>query len=102
LRLKLVGHLQLKQDSAHVIALQVLAWIVADDDRLAGLLAASGLDPATLRTRASDPVVLGAVLDHLLGDEQAVIGFCDTHALPYTAPLAARSALPGGEMMHWT
>jgi Protein of unknown function (DUF3572) len=42
------------------------------------------------------------VLDHLLGDDQAVMAFCDAHGLPYTAPLAARSVLPGGETLHWT
>jgi hypothetical protein len=46
--------------------------------------------------------VLGAVLDHLLGDDQMVIAFCDAHGLPYTSPLAARAALPGGDTLHWT
>jgi hypothetical protein len=91
-----------QQDSAHVIALQALAWIASDDDRLARLLAESGIDTADLRSHASDPEVLGAVLDHLLGEDQAVMAFCDAHGLPYTAPLAARAALPGGTSLHWT
>jgi hypothetical protein len=91
-----------QQESAHVIALQALAWIVSDDDRLAALMSNSGIDPAGLRGKADDPEVLGAVLDHLLGDDQAVMAFCDAHGLPYTAPLAARSVLPGGETLHWT
>jgi hypothetical protein len=91
-----------QQDSAHVIALQALAWLVADDDRLARLMAESGIDPSRLRSHADDPEVLGAVLDHLLGDDQAVIAFCDAHRLPYTSPFAARSVLPGGDSMHWT
>jgi hypothetical protein len=91
-----------QQDSAYVIALQALAWIASDDDRMAALMANSGIDPATLRAQADDPGVLGAVLDHLLGDDQAVIAFCDAHGLPYTSPLAARAVLPGGETQHWT
>jgi hypothetical protein len=31
-----------------------------------------------------------------------VIAFCDAAGYPYAAPLAARAALPGGEVPHWT
>ena len=85
-----------------MLALQALAWIVSDDDRLAALMTESGLDPSGLRHQANDPVVLAAVVDHLLRDERAVIAFCDAHGLPYTAPLTARALLPGGDSMHWT
>jgi hypothetical protein len=91
-----------QQESAHVIALQALAWIVSDDDRLAALMAESGIDPASLREKAGEPEVLGAVLDHLLRDDQAVMAFCDAHALPYSAPMSARALLPGGDSLHWT
>lgn len=92
----------MQTDSAQIIALQALAWIVSDDDRLAALMANSGIDPGGLRARADDPQTLGAVLDHLLSDDQAVIAFCDAHGLPYTTPLAARAMLPGGDTLHWT
>jgi Protein of unknown function (DUF3572) len=92
----------LQQESAQVIALQALAWIVSDDDRLSGLMSESGIDPAALRMSAGQPEVLGAVLDHLLRDDQAVIAFCDAHGLPYAAPLTARAVLPGGDSLHWT
>jgi Protein of unknown function (DUF3572) len=96
------GSPELQQDSAQVIALQALAWIVADDDRLAALLAESGISPGSLRDHAGEPEVLGAVLDHLLRDDQAVIGFCDAYGLAYSQPMMARAALPGGEALHWT
>jgi hypothetical protein len=35
-------------------------------------------------------------------DDAWVIGFCDSVNLPYTAPMQARAALPGGEQMNWT
>lgn len=92
----------MQQESAHVLALQALAWLVSDDDRLAGLMAESGIDPSSLRLHAGEPEVLGAVLDHLLRDDQAVIAFCDAHGLPYTAPMTARAQLPGGDSLHWT
>jgi Protein of unknown function (DUF3572) len=92
----------MQQESAHVLGLQALAWLAADPDRLHGFLAACGIDPATLAARAADPEILGAVLDHLLQDDQTVMDFCNEHGLPYTAPGAARSALPGGQSWHWT
>lgn len=92
----------MQQESAHVIALQALAWIVSDDDRLAALMAESGIDPSSLRRSADEPEVLGAVLDHLLRDDQAVIAFCDAQGLPYSAPMTARAVLPGGDALHWT
>ena len=85
-----------------MIALQALAWIVSDDDRLAALMAESGIDPASLRRQAGDPEVLGAVLDHLLRDDQAVLAFCDAQGLPHSAPMSARALLPGGDSLHWT
>lgn len=102
MRPQLVGNPQVQQDSAQVIALQALAWILSDDNRLAALMSQSGIGPADLRGKADDPEVLAAVLDHLLGDDHAVMAFCDAHGLPFTAPLAARSVLPGGETLHWT
>lgn len=92
----------MQQESAHVIALQALAWIVSDPDRLTLLMSESGLDPATLRRSAGAAETLGAVLDHLLRDDQAVIAFCDAHGLAYTDPMSARAALPGGDSLHWT
>lgn len=85
-----------------MLALQALAWLAEDEDRLTGFLGASGIAPGSLRDMAGDGDVLGAVLDHLLLDDQWVIAFCDQHGLPYSAPLAARAALPGGDATHWT
>lgn len=65
-------------------------------------MASSGADPATLAASASDPEFLGAVLDYLMLDDQTVMEFCNAHGLPYTAPQAARAALPGGQAWHWT
>jgi hypothetical protein len=43
-----------------------------------------------------------AVLDFLLQDDAWVIAFCDGEGHPYTAPQAARQALPGGAETYWT
>ena len=92
----------MQQESAQILGLQVLAWLASDPDRLQGFMASSGADPGTLAASARDPGFLGAVLDHLMQDDQTVIAFCDQHGLSYTAPQTARAALPGGEAWHWT
>ena len=92
----------MQQDSAQVLALQALAWLVADDEMLPAFLNATGASMGDLRDRAKDVDFQGAILDFLMMDDQWVIAFCDQHALPYTAPQAARAALPGGASIHWT
>ena len=92
----------MQQDSAHILALQVLGWLAADDELFGSFLNATGASPGDLRARAGDAEFLGAILDFLMMDDQWVVAFCDAHALPYTAPQMARAALPGGAAIHWT
>lgn len=91
-----------KSDWAETIGLQALAWIAAEDTVLPLFLAAGGLELQDLRARAGDPVLSGAVLDFILMDDGWVVSFCDAAGLGYDRPLAARQALPGGEVTHWT
>ena len=91
-----------RQESAHTLGLQALAWIAARDEMFGAFLAAAGTDAGTLRTRAADPEVLGAVLDFLLADEAALIEFCLEAGVPPDHPMQARQALPGGDIPHWT
>jgi len=91
-----------EQSSAETLALRAVSWLLEDADRTEGFMAATGADPADLRSQATDPGFLGAVLDHLLSDDRLVTGFCDAAGLPYTAPMRARMHLPGFSQMHWT
>ena len=92
----------MKRESAETLALRALAWLAADDDLLGRFLGASGAAPGDLATGASDPRFLAAVVDFLLTDDVLVMAFCDAEGYPYPAPMAARAALPGGEVPHWT
>lgn len=89
-------------EQAETIAAQALAWLVNQPERLGTLLAASGLAPQDLRHRIREAEFLGFVLDHLLGDEAAVLDFASDTGLPPEAPLRARMALPGAATPHWT
>ena len=94
--------MSMSQESAETVSLQALAWIVGEEDLVGVFLGATGASEADLRLRAGDPEFLGSVLDFLLMDDQWVIRFCDTVGLPYSRPMEARAALPGGAQMHWT
>ncbi|OIQ29818.1 MAG: hypothetical protein BM562_10495 [Alphaproteobacteria bacterium MedPE-SWcel] len=89
-------------DQAEVLSLKALSWLAGSDELLPVFLGASGASLSDLRDRVNDPAFLGAVLDFLLMDDAWVMAFCDIEALPYSALVEARAALPGGEQVHWT
>lgn len=94
--------LSISADAAETLALQALAWLVADDELCGVFLGATGASEQDLRTRASDPEFLGSVLDFLLMDDAWIIAFCNAQGLPFDRVQMARAALPGGQQMHWT
>ena len=89
-------------DAAQVIALQALGWLAGQDEVFPQFLAATGASLGDLRARAAEVEFQGAVLDFLLQDDRWVIAFCEAEGHPYTAPQAARQALPGGAETYWT
>ncbi len=91
-----------RQEAAETLALDALGWLAADEGRLAGFLAAAGIAPRDLGARAAQPEVLAAVLDHILGDEAAVLGAARDLGIPPAAFARARAVLPGGDVPHWT
>jgi hypothetical protein len=82
---------------AETLALQALAWIAGDDERLPRFLGLTGISPGDLRGIARDPAGLGAVLDYLLGWEPLLLEFAAAHDLPPESVALARRKLPGGE-----
>ena len=86
----------MKPAQAETLALQALAWIAEDEDRLLRLLAETGLGLDELRERAGDPAFLGGVLDFLLGDEAMLLAFAAEADIAPTLPARARHSLPGG------
>ncbi|MCH2164003.1 MAG: DUF3572 domain-containing protein [Marinovum sp.] len=92
----------ISRDTAEIIALEALAWIVGQDDLAPVFLGASGASQDELKIRSADPEFLAAVLDFLVMDDAWVVGFCDAQKRAYTEPMAARAMLPGGEAVHWT
>ena len=88
--------------SAETVALNVVTWLLTQDDLLPVFLGATGASEQDVKDGLSDPAFLGAVLDFLLMDDAWVMQFCDATQTPYLAPMEARQQLPGGAQTHWT
>lgn len=81
------------------LALQALAFILADEDRRTRFLGLTGLDAEAIRNLPQDPAGLGAVLDHLLGWEPLLVEFCAEIDVKPEQIILARRRLPGGDML---
>jgi hypothetical protein len=92
----------MKPEQAEIIAIQALGHIAGDDELLFAFFDITGLSPDELRARASEPEILGGVLDFLLMDEKRLLAFCEAAELKPELPGIARRLLPGGEEVHWT
>lgn len=66
-----------RREAAEAIAIQALAYLGGDPDRLSRFLALSGLDVADLRTAATQPGFLAGILDHFATDEGLLTAFAD-------------------------
>ncbi|WP_116133478.1 DUF3572 domain-containing protein [Tropicimonas sp. IMCC34043] len=90
------------RDTAETIALDALAWLAGNDELLPVFMGSTGAGIDDLRTGASNPEFLAAVLDFLTMDDAWVQAFCTSAGLGLDRPLAARQALPGGALPNWT
>ncbi|WP_299742423.1 DUF3572 domain-containing protein [uncultured Tateyamaria sp.] len=90
------------QESAEVVGLQAIAWMVGNEELLPVFLGATGASEADMRAGVGDPAFLGGLLDFIMMDDAWVAEFCDAQGLTYDTPMRARMALPGGGEVHWT
>ncbi|MGA8613985.1 MAG: DUF3572 domain-containing protein [Xanthobacteraceae bacterium] len=58
-----------------MLAIQALAFIAEEPERLSAFLAVTGLAPERIRAAAREPSFLVGVLEHMLGDENLLIAF---------------------------
>ncbi len=80
---------------AQAIAVEALAFLASDDERLGRFLALTGLSPDTIRAAAASPGFLVAVLDHLAEDESMLLAFSANAGRDPAAVVAARASLAG-------
>jgi len=65
----------LTKEVAEGLAIQALAFIAGDSERLGSFLAVTGIGPAEIRAAAREPGFLTGVLDHMAGDERLLTAF---------------------------
>jgi hypothetical protein len=82
-------------EAAEAIALQGLAFLAEEPQRLQRFVMVTGLDPAELRARADTPEFLAAVLEHLAGDESLLLVFTAGHGIAPEAIAPALALLQG-------
>lgn len=82
-------------EAAQVLALQALAYLLADPDRTARFCAASGVAGPDMASAVADPAFLGGVLDFVLEDEALLAEIAAASGVSPEAVGAARRRLPG-------
>ena len=92
----------LSRDSAELLAIEALSWLLGEEELLPVFLGSTGANATDLRARASDPEFLASVLDFLLMDDGWIQAFCRARDYKPDFPLRARAALPGGAEVNWT
>ena len=81
------------REVAEIVAIQALAFVAGDPERLGAFLAESGIGPDTLRSAAADPRFLAHVLDFVMRDDATVKAFAAASQLHPTDIAAAHQAL---------
>jgi hypothetical protein len=89
------NHLKDSREAAENVAIQALGYLAADPEQLDRFVALSGLDPASIRTAASQPGFLAGVLDHIAGNESLMIACAADLGLSPADLERARNALSG-------
>lgn len=62
---------------AENLAIQALACMAADPERLGAFLAATGIGPEMIRKAAAEPAFLAGVLDHVVADEPLLLAVAE-------------------------
>lgn len=84
---------------AEAIGIEALSFLGAEEERLHGFLAASGLGADSVRQAAASPGFFAGVLDYIVADEDLLLDFArETNRKPETI-VAARSVLSPPEWL---
>jgi hypothetical protein len=81
------------RQAAEMLAIQALAFLAEEPERLGGFLAATGLGPERIRDAAREPAFLAGVLEHMLGDENLLLAFAQSAGIDPAGIARASSAL---------
>jgi hypothetical protein len=85
------------REAAEMLAIEALAFIAEESRSLSRFLEASGIPAEQLRVASREPGFLGAVLEHMLGDQRLLVAFTQSAGIK-PAEVARAAGLLGG---HW-
>ena len=88
---------QVSRNTAEMLAIQALAFIAEDPERLARFLGLSGIAADEIRAAARQSAFLTGVLEHMLGDENLLIAFAASAGIDPGMIARALSVLGGPE-----
>jgi hypothetical protein len=88
---------RLTEDSAEALALQVLSYLLADENQTSRFLALTGSMPADLRQIASSRDLQASILEYLLSDEALLLAFCQQANIDPATIAPAHRLLSGPE-----
>ena len=92
------GRIQLRE-MAETLAIQALAFIAEEPERMGAFLSVTGIAPEAIREAARESDFLAGVLEHMLGDESLLIAFADSAGIDPAEVARARGAF-GGKWEH--
>jgi hypothetical protein len=83
------------RESVEMLAIQALAFIAEEPERLNRFLGLSGIELSQIRDAAREPGFLAGVLEHMLADESLLIAFAESAGIDPAGIARARDALGG-------
>ena len=85
------------RQAAEQLAIQGLAYLAGDPERLGRFLALTGLGPETIRAAATahDSQFLAGILDHIAGDDGLLTAFAEHVQVAPARVMQARAVLGG-------
>jgi Protein of unknown function (DUF3572) len=86
---------KLTVDAAETLALQALAFVLADPKQISRFLALTGSTPQDFRETASSRELQIATLEYLLSDEALLLAFCGEAGVDPTTIVPAHQLLAG-------
>jgi hypothetical protein len=83
------------REAAESLAIQALAFLAEEPERLGRFLALSGLRPEQIRFAAAEPGFLGGVLEYVSSGEPLLLAFAEHLGIDPAEVGRARAALSG-------
>jgi hypothetical protein len=91
----MMRHVSPTREAAEMLAIQALAFIAEEPERMAGFLSVTGIAPDAIRAAAGEPDFLAGVLEHMLGDENLLLAFADSAGIDPAGIALAHRAFGG-------